>query len=65
MQIVRVLVGAILEWRSLHVVAIIQKDEVVAQFGFHLFEDKGVVGKFVVTSVSVSGFHKSQSGFFR
>ena len=59
-----VLVGAILERRTLHVVAVVQQDKPVAKLGFHFLEGIGIVGKLIVTAVSISGFDDGQSGFF-
>ena len=59
-----VLVGTVLERSALHVVAIVQEDEFVAQLSFHLLDDEGIVGEFIVTSVCISGFNESQCGFF-
>ena len=53
-----ILVGTILESGALHVVAVVQKDEMVAQLGFQLFEDKSIISELVVTAVSISGFDK-------
>ena len=51
-----ILVGAVLERCALHIVAVVQQNQFVAQFGFHLFDDEGIVGKFIVTPVSISRF---------
>ena len=59
-----VLVGAILERRALHVVAIVEQDQVVAKLGFHLFDEVCVVGKLVITPVRIRGFDDGQGGFF-
>ena len=59
-----ILVGAVLERRALHVVAVVQEDESVTKFSFHLLDDMDVVGKFVITAVSISGFDECQGGLF-
>ena len=59
-----VLVGAILERCALHIVAVVQKNQFFAQFGFHLFDEESIVGELVVTPMRVGGFNEGQSGFF-
>ena len=59
-----VLVGAVLEGGALHVIAVVEQNQVVAKLGFHLLDEVGIVGKLVVTPVCVSGFNDGQCGFF-
>ena len=59
-----VLVGTVLERRALHVVAVVEQNQAVAEFGLHLLEEVGVVGKLVVTAVGVSGLDDGKGGFF-
>ena len=51
-----ILIGAILEYGALQIVAIIQENESFAQFRFHLLDDESVIGKFIITTMSVSRF---------
>ena len=55
----RILIGTILKRRALHVVSIVQKNQFVAEFSFHLFDEESVVGEFVVASMRVGGLDDS------